>query len=195
MAKKASKTAVQPPKASQEPSKRQPRYNGLHPGGRPYERPSPYDDTALQFFFDRLSQGLKVSDAADHPDCPNLSGIYIRAANDTEFQNRFLRARELQQDALVDQTLDIADKATHENWQVARLRIQAIQWRAARLASKVYGEKSQLNLIVNDALSDRLTLALKRQKELAASGTVLIEGVAEPVEAVLPDQSEGSEKG
>lgn len=160
----------------------QPRSNGLHPGGRPPERPSPHDEIAIQAFFARLAQGMKVAEAADCSDCPNLSMIYQRSALEPEFQNRFLRAREAQQDALVDNTLEIADNATTENWQVARLRIQAIQWRAARLASKIYGEKSQLNVTVNDALSDRLTAALKRQRELAAG--VQIDGVVEPLVAI-----------
>ena len=90
--------------------------------------------------------------------------------------------REAQQGALVDETYEIATKATVDNWQVARLQITTIQWGAARLASKIYGEKSQLNLIVNDALSDRLTAALKRQRELAAG--VQIDGVAEPLVAI-----------
>jgi hypothetical protein len=130
---------------------------------------------------------MKVREAADFADCPPPDQIYQRSAIDPEFKNRFLRAREEQQDAIIDDTVEIADGATVDNWQVARLRIQTRQWRAARLASKIYGEKSQLNLIVNDALSDRLTAALKRQRELAAG--VQIDGVAEEMPAIT-DQTE-----
>lgn len=188
---KASRASTTPPEPSAEP-KRQPRSNGLHPGGRPYERPPPYDEKAIETFFGRLAQGMKVAEAADCEECPNLGGIYLRSATDSEFRNRFLRAREAQQDAQIDETMEIADSATHETWQVARLRIQTRQWRAARLASQIYGEKSQLNLVVSDALSDRLTAALKRQRELASG--IQIDGVAEPLE-VLPAPVDNGDKG
>ena len=132
--------------------------------------------------FDHMIAGAGLEHACKDPRCPDYVEVYRRTHRDAEFASRMLLVREVQQAALVDRTYVIADGATPENWQVARLRIQTIWWGAARLAPKVFGEKSELNLRVTDALSDRLTAALKRQRELAAAGVVLLEGVAEPAE-------------
>jgi hypothetical protein len=178
--------------ASQPPeTKRKPRYNGLHPGGRPPIHPSAYDDAAINIMFDQMVAGVGLTEACQDPRCPAYHEVYRRIHRDPEFAKRVLDARETQQQAMVDQTYVIANSATPENWQVARLRMQAIWWGAARLSPKMFGDKSQLNLVVTDALSDRLTAALKRQRELAASGVVEIEGVAEPVEALpAPDDKD-----
>ena len=196
---KPAKSVPEPPQASPEPSPPRLRSRGRpashRPVGRPHERPSVYDEQAVERFFANLAAGKHIIAAARPRDCPHHVEIYQRAAREPEFHNRFLRAREAQQDALVDGTIEIANAATQENWQVARLRIQAVQWRAARLASKIYGEKSQLNVIVNDALSDRLTAALKRQRELAADGSVTIDGVAEPGLPAIAGPGESTDKG
>lgn len=166
--------------------------------GQPRKQPSAYDEIAVKTLFEIMATGVGLRKACDDPRCPAHKEVYERVFSDAEFSERLRDAREKQQGALVDKTYEIAVAATVENWQVARLQIQTIQWGAARLAPKVYGEKSQLNLIVNDALSDRLTAALKRQKEIAAGSALQIEGIAEPVveiEAeVLPVSVETSKK-
>lgn len=171
--------------ASNPQTKREPQYNGRHPGGRPPSRPSAYNEDAIALFFQRMVVGMGFKKACKDKACPHHVAVYQRLFEDGEFFTRFMRVREAQQGALVDETYEIANAATNENWQVARLKIQTIQWGAARLAPKVYGEKSQLNVIVNDALSDRLTAALKRQRELASG--VVIEGVAEPLGLPAPE--------
>lgn len=162
--------------------KRKPRDNGKHPGGRPPTRPSAYDDEAVGTLFDLMVAGTPITEACQDRRCPAYNGIYQRIHRDSEFRKRILDVRETQQFALVDKTYDIAFAATPENWQVARLQIQTIWWGAGRLSPKIFGDKSQLNLVVSDALSDRLTAALKRQRELASG--VQIDGVAEPLVAI-----------
>lgn len=145
--------------------------------------------------FEHMVAGLGLEAACKDPRCPEFTQVYKRTWQDSEFSSRMLLVREAQQAALVDRTYVIADGATAENWQVARLRIQTIWWGAARLAPKVFGEKSELNLRVTDALSDRLTAALKRQRELSSAGSVVqIEGVAEPVVAEGSDAQPGLDK-
>ena len=74
-------------------------------------------------------------------DGPAKTLVYQRMASDPVFRTIITRAREAQQDAIIDETVDMADRATPENWQVVRMQIWARQWRAGKLASKVYGEK------------------------------------------------------
>jgi ABC-type nitrate/sulfonate/bicarbonate transport system ATPase subunit len=71
-------------------------------------------------------------------------------AKDEAFRTRIARAREAQQDALMDETLEMADAATAEDWQVVELRIWARQWLAAKLAPKKYGEAMLLKHAGND---------------------------------------------
>jgi hypothetical protein len=52
-----------------------------------------------------------------------------------------MRAREAQADKLFKESLEIADKATPENVNVARLQVDTRKWAAARLAPKKYGDR------------------------------------------------------
>jgi len=45
--------------------------------------------------------------------------------------------------AMIDDTIDLADSATPENWQVVLLRIWARQWRAGKLALRVFGTRTE----------------------------------------------------
>ena len=50
------------------------------------------------------------------------------------------RAREAQADKFFNECIEIADTATQENCNVARLRVDTRKWAAARLAPKKYGD-------------------------------------------------------
>jgi hypothetical protein len=140
--------------------------------------------------------GKQISDACKSQDRPVHTAIYQRQWRDAEFAQTIARVREAQQHAIIDTIIPMADEATPENWQAVKLKIWARQWAAAKFCPKVFGEKSELHLTVSDALSDRLTAALKRQRELAASGVVTIEGKALPaLENVPVDNGDKSKTG
>jgi len=65
-------------------------------------------------------------------------------AKDEDFRSAIARAREMQQEAEIDRTVDMADNATPEDHQVVKLRIWARQWRAAKLAPKKYGDSTMV---------------------------------------------------
>lgn len=188
---KPSKANVAQPEPTA-PERRQPRSNGKHPGGRPPIRPSAYDDNAVSLVFDDMIAGKQISDACLSRERPVHTAIYQRQWRDAEFAQTIARVREAQQHAIIDTIIPMADAATPENWQAVKLKIWARQWAAAKFCPKVFGEKSELHLTVSDALSDRLTAALKRQRELAAG--IQIDGVAEPLEA-LPAPVDNGDKG
>jgi hypothetical protein len=50
------------------------------------------------------------------------------------------RAREAQADKFFKECIEIADAATQENCNVARLRVETRKWAAARLAPKKYSD-------------------------------------------------------
>lgn len=72
---------------------------------------------------------------------PTDRTLYNRIANDADFFQRYARAREAQAHREADEIRNIADTATVEDVHVARLKIDARKWRAAKLAPKVYGDK------------------------------------------------------
>lgn len=91
---------------------------------------------------DALSIGKSVAAACSIAGI-ETSTFYRRQAKDEAFAQRVTRARELQQDALVDEMQALADKATPEDWQVVRLQIWTRQWTAGKLRPRKYGDKIQ----------------------------------------------------
>jgi hypothetical protein len=49
-----------------------------------------------------------------------------------------------QQHPMIDETIEMADAATPENWQVVKPRIWALPWRGAKLAPRVYGDEVEV---------------------------------------------------
>lgn len=90
---------------------------------------------------DHLASGLSMQKACAEEGMPSKSVVYQRMAADEEFRTRIARAREAQQEAIIDETVEMADTATADDWQVVKLRIWARQWRASKLAPKKYGDK------------------------------------------------------
>lgn len=75
---------------------------------------------------------------------PSKTSVYVVMAENEQFRNAIARARVAQQDAIIDETVDMADEATESNYNVVKLRIWTRQWRAAKLAPKKYGDKLEL---------------------------------------------------
>lgn len=111
--------------------------------GRPPVKPSINDPEAIERLCEYLATGMSVKKACDLPDVPNRKDFYVRLAKDEEFVSIIARARAAQAGALIDVTIDMADKATPDNWQVVRLQIWTRQWYASKVAAKTYGDKLQ----------------------------------------------------
>ena len=118
--------------------------------------PAPFrwTDAIEQRICEELAGGASMHDIALLEGMPSEPTIYRRMASDTDFSALISAAREAQQDFVVDQCVRLADEADEENWQVVKLRIWARQWRAAKLAPKKYGDKQDINLNANVAVSN-----------------------------------------
>lgn len=99
------------------------------------------DPKVVEELCDRLISGKSISEICKADDMPAESTVYLRMAKDEIFRREIARAREAQQEAEIDRTVDMADLATADDYQVVKLRIWARQWRAAKLAPKKYSEK------------------------------------------------------
>lgn len=111
-------------------------------GGRPRVRPKPTDLGILEAICDRLAAGEAIRNICKDEAMPRAAEIYVEMYRNEAFRNGIARAREAQQEHEADFMVEVADEATPENVQVAKLRIWARQWRAAKLAPKRYGDKT-----------------------------------------------------
>lgn len=96
----------------------------------------------------RIASGETVMEiCGPHRDSflPSETTFYKRLAEDAEYAAEYARAREAQAHHEADEIRKIADTATPEDYNVARLRIDARKWRASKMAPKVYGDKLDLN--------------------------------------------------
>lgn len=130
---------------------------------RPIGRPSIYDDGILDALCDRVMAGEGVKRICRDESMPREVDVYRAAAKDDEVCSRIARAREAQQDAIVDDIIDMADAATVEDHQVVKLRIWARQWQAAKLAPKKYGDRVQTDS--NVSVTGDLTMRLQAMSD------------------------------
>lgn len=91
--------------------------------------------------FSRIAKGEAIRNICNDDWLPTLPTFYKRLRSDDSFIQRYAHAREVQADMIFEEILGIADEATGETVQQARLRIDARKWIAGKLRPKVYGDK------------------------------------------------------
>lgn len=125
------------------------------------------DPTVVEELCSRLVSGKSMAAVCAADDMPAESTVYLRMANDENFRSIIARAREAQQEAEIDRTVDMADRATTEDHQVVKLRIWARQWRAAKLAPKKYGDKTLLGSDPENPLPEGFSINLVKRDNQA----------------------------
>ena len=88
-----------------------------------------------------LADGGALKLICAEPGMPDRRTVQRWMATDEEFAARIARARKIGQDALIEECREIADQATPEDWQVAKLRIWHRQWEAAKRDPKNFGDR------------------------------------------------------
>ncbi len=89
---------------------------------------------------ERIAEGESLRAICSDKDMPARVNVIRWLEKDEALRNQYARARELQADHEFDEIKAIADLASAEDVQVARLRVDARKWRAGKLAPKVYGD-------------------------------------------------------
>lgn len=108
-------------------------------------RPSTFSEDIADRILCRLMEGESLRSICADPDMPGRTTVLRWQTENWSFGAKCARAREVQADAIFDEMQEIADAATPETVQVAKLRISTMQWRAAKLAPKRYGDKLDIN--------------------------------------------------
>jgi hypothetical protein len=78
--------------------------------------------------------------------CQAQQSVYSWLRQDEDFLERYARAREAQADKYFQEIIEIADAATPETVNVARLRVDSRKFTVARLAPKKYGDHISHNV-------------------------------------------------
>ncbi|MGQ0285847.1 terminase small subunit [Pasteurellaceae bacterium 22721_9_1] len=104
-------------------------------------RPSSYMQEVADDICMLLAQGESLRKICERPSMPNKSTVIRWLKENSEFCDQYARAREMQADSLLDEMLDIADCATPEDVQVAKLRVDSRKWYITKVAPKKYGDR------------------------------------------------------
>lgn len=110
-------------------------------------RPFPFSQEIADEICERLAKGdsLRKICGADRDDfLPGQNTVFKWLEENDAFAKQYARARELQADAKFDEAWEIAETATPDNVQVARLKVDTIKWQTGKLAPKKYGDKVEL---------------------------------------------------
>ena len=135
----------------------------------PAGRPSSFSSDKVEAICERLMVGESLRAICRDKDMPGISTVMAWLNKSPEFQEQYVRAREIQAEYLVDEIIEIADKAGEEKVNSARLRIDARKWAASKMAPKKYADRQ---IIAGD---DNAPLRVEHTKKLDISGLTDLE--------------------
>src|SRR6266436_3049006 len=98
---------------------------------------------------------------------PRNKPAFRRILWNEDFLERYARAREAQADKYFQEIIEIADAATPETVNVARLRVDSRKFTVARLAPKKYGDHTQILISCSSAGEDEEFIELSAAPEAA----------------------------
>jgi hypothetical protein len=121
-------------------------------------RPSDYTPEMADEICARIAEGRSLLSISKDEDMPAQGTIYRWLFNNTEFQEKYARAREAQADVLAEEIRDIADTpilgekvttkadgvretVTGDTVDRSRLMVESRKWLAMKLKPKKYGDR------------------------------------------------------
>ena len=152
-------------------------------------RHSTYNESVVDEICQRIAEGEGLRAICRDERMPGRRTV-LDWLDDEErrgFRTKYARAREAQADTLEEQMAEVANAATPETVQVAKLRIETMRWRASKLAPKKYGDKIEVEQTVEHRFVARIPepaanasewLADQRPKQI--EGSVVENNSAKP---------------
>lgn len=145
----------------------------------------------------RLAEGESLIAICADDDMPSRAAVYVWLESNTEFQDRYARARARQAEHFLDEIVQIADESDRDTihgengdspnseWIArSRLRVDTRKWVMSKLAPKKYGDKidvttgnESLNLTPEQRqakLAGIAAAAAKRKLEAEDDGSDLV---------------------
>ena len=124
----------------------------------PIGRPSDFSQELADRICAELALGKSLRSVCKSDDTPEISTIFRWLREKEEFSKQYAKAKEESADALLEETMDIADDGSNdwmetndpdnpgyringESIQRSRLRVDTRKWAMSKLKPKKYGEK------------------------------------------------------
>ena len=105
-------------------------------------RPSTYSHARSEEICKRLATGETLRDICQSDDMPHEATVRGWAATDAHgFFTRYSHARDTGLDCRADRCLAVAEAATGDDFQAARLVVDTYKWYLSKLAPKRYGDQ------------------------------------------------------
>lgn len=136
-------------------------------------RPSKYSEQVAAKICEQLALGHSLRAICTTPDMPSRAAVFRWLAEYPAFRDRYAHARELQADTFADEIVHIADTA--KDFNLARLKIDARKWAAAKQRPSKYSDR-----VVNELTGkDGAPLERRQVVELSAESIRRIEEFVE----------------
>lgn len=120
----------------------------------PIGRPTIYTEDLANEICRLIMEGDSLRKICASGSMPNRSTVHEWLANNHDFADQYVRARELQGDTYADEIVEIADTATDkDSAAAAKVRTDARKWVASKLKPKKYGDKLDLDANISGNLT------------------------------------------
>lgn len=116
----------------------------MTPAKRTTGRPRIFSEELAQTICERIANGESLRQICQDKSLPCRETVYSWIRTNSEFLDQYAQAKEWQRDLLLDEIIELADKATPTaiNVKVAKLRIDVRKWLIGRLEPKKYGKQA-----------------------------------------------------
>jgi hypothetical protein len=105
-------------------------------------RPSGYNEATATEICHRMINGENLTAICKDKHMPSRVTVYDWMEAHPEFRTRCARAREGLADFLVDEIEQLAKETTEENVNSMKVKISTKQWRAMKMAPRIYGDRT-----------------------------------------------------
>lgn len=119
-------------------------------------RPSTYSESLINEICERRAMGESMKAICGDDHMPSRSTVHKWLAEQPEFSDRYARACEIDADIEFDALQDIADEATPQDVQVAKLRIDTRKWVLSKRNPKKWGDRQEIEHTGDVSLSVRI---------------------------------------
>ena len=132
--------------------------------GRPTKFTNEFADTICE----RMIEGENLVQICKDTAMPTRTTLYRWLDSNPEFEARCARAREGLADDLVVEIETMADQTTEENVQSQKVKIATAQWRAMKMAPRIYGDRTRTEVTGADGGAVKVETAVVDSRELDA---------------------------
>jgi len=106
-------------------------------------RPSTYSEKTADEIVQRMIEGESLTAICKDEKMPPRVTVYAWFDKHPDFYARCARAREALADYLVDEIDELAKSATKDNIEQIKIQVSTKQWRAMKIAPRMYGDRSR----------------------------------------------------